>query len=178
VGGDPRGLSRADRHRPAAGHAVHAPDLFEGRVFADVHDGVAYAQAVGEDVLAERAAEAAAALPAGIAYLGMSLGCALATGLLLDRPGALGAVYLYGAVTPAWWGRDWPEEMPSQAHVAVHDEWREPEAEEAYAALPGAELFRYEEGGHLFAEQGHPDYAAGSARLATERVLAFLNRLA
>lgn len=54
------------------------------------------------------------------------------------------------------------------------DEWREPDAEVEYAALPGAELFVYPGSGHLFAEVGHPDHDAAAAALSTERILRFL----
>ncbi|MDQ3431725.1 MAG: dienelactone hydrolase, partial [Actinomycetota bacterium] len=30
-----------------AGHAVHAPDLFDGRTFATIDEGLAYAEEVG-----------------------------------------------------------------------------------------------------------------------------------
>jgi hypothetical protein len=31
----------------AAGHTVHAPDLYDGRTFDDLRQGVAYAEQVG-----------------------------------------------------------------------------------------------------------------------------------
>ena len=33
----------ADKLR-SAGHLVHVPDLFEGKTFADLHDGVGYVE--------------------------------------------------------------------------------------------------------------------------------------
>ena len=47
----------------AAGHTVHTPDLFEGRTFADVSDGVAYTESLGEATFARRAAAAVNNLP-------------------------------------------------------------------------------------------------------------------
>src|SRR3970282_2271495 len=45
--GQPAGfLAFADELR-AAGHVVHAPDLYEGKTFAHVADGVRYAEEVG-----------------------------------------------------------------------------------------------------------------------------------
>ncbi|HWJ82250.1 MAG TPA: dienelactone hydrolase family protein [Nocardioides sp.] len=161
-----------------AGHAVQTPDAFDGRTFDDVRDGVAFAQGIGEDVLAARVAEVVAPMPAGLVYGGMSMGAARAAEQVLTRPGARGAFFLYGAVAPSWWDATWPADVPSQAHVTEGDEWREPEAEEEYVAqVPGGELFVYPGAGHLFAEPGHPDYDAEVARLATERVLAFLDPL-
>jgi dienelactone hydrolase len=38
-----------------AGHTVHVPDLYEGRVFATLEDGIGYAQETGIDAIIERA---------------------------------------------------------------------------------------------------------------------------
>ena len=160
-----------------AGHTVHAPDLFDGRTFDDVKDGVAFAQSLGEETFAQKAAEVLAPLGADLVYGGMSMGAARAAEQVLERPGAKGAFFLYGAVAPSWWESTWPEGVPTQAHTTEGDEWRELDAEEEYVAIPGAELFVYPGSGHLFAEPGHPDYDEAAASLATERVLAFLEGL-
>ena len=158
-----------------AGHTVHTPDLFDGRTFADVRDGVAYADSVGEETFAARAAEIVSTMAADLVYGGMSMGAARAAEQVLARPGAKGAFFLYGAIAPSWWGAAWPAGVPSQAHVTEGDEWREPDAEAEYVEVPGAELFVYPGSGHLFAELGHPDHDEEVARLATERVLSFLS---
>jgi len=165
----------ADRLR-AAGHTVHTPDLFGGRTFSDVADGVAYAQEVGDEALMKLAADAAAALPADLVYGGMSLGCAVAGQTLFERPGALGAFFLYGAIDPAWWKATWPPGVPAQAHQAEDDPWREVEADEGFLArVPDGELFVYDGvGGHLFVDDDSPEYDEQAAALATERILAFL----
>lgn len=158
------------------GYTVHTPDLFEGRTFADVADGVAFAESVGEEVFARRAADAVAALPADCVYGGMSFGAARAAEQVLARPGSRGAFFLYGAVAPSWWDATWPDEVPAQAHVAEGDAWREPEAEDELVGF-GGELFVYPCTGHLFAEAGHLDHDPACAELATERVLTFLSGL-
>jgi dienelactone hydrolase len=159
----------------AAGHTVHTPDLFEGATFADVADGVAFADSLGEETFARRAAEAVADLPVDVVYGGASFGAARAAEQVLARPGARAAFFLYGAVAPSWWDAVWPAGVAAQAHVTDGDPWREPGAEEEFvAAVPGGELFVYPGTGHLFAEVGHPDYDAACAELATQRILAFL----
>ena len=138
-----------------AGHTVHTPDLFDGRTFGDVPDGVAFVDSVGEETFAARATEIVAPLPTDLVYAGMSMGAARAAEQVLARPGAKGAFFLYGAIAPSWWDATWPAGVPSQAHVTEGDEWREPEAEAEYVAdVPGAELFVYPGAGHLFAEPG------------------------
>jgi len=168
----------ADRLR-AAGHTVHTPDLFGGRTFADVNDGVAYAQELGNEARLKIASDAAEQLPADIVYGGMSMGCGAAGQLLFDRPGAAGAFFLYGAIDPSWWDTTWPAGVPAQAHQAEDDPWREIEAEEGFLArVPGGELFVYDGvGGHLFADDDSPEYDEQAAALATERILAFLAAL-
>ncbi|WP_147794953.1 dienelactone hydrolase family protein [Cellulomonas sp. Y8] len=158
------------------GHTVHTPDLFEGRTYSDVAEGVAFVESVGEDVFARRAAEAVAGLPAEVVYGGMSFGAARAGEQALARPGTRGAFFLYGAVAPSWWDATWPDAVPAQAHVAEGDPWREPEAEDELVGF-GGELFVYPCAGHLFAEVGHPDHDPACAELATERVLTFLDGL-
>jgi dienelactone hydrolase len=161
-----------------AGHTVHVPDLFEGRTFADVHDGIAFMGSIGEDTIAARAAEIVAPLPAEVVYGGFSMGAARAGEQVLTRAGARGAFFLYGTIAPSWWDATWPDGVPSQAHVTEDDEFREPDAESEYVAtVPGSELFVYPGSGHLFAEPGHPDHDEAAARVATERVLAFLAAL-
>jgi dienelactone hydrolase len=178
VGGVTQGVNAFADLLRAKGHTVHVPDLFDGRTFADVHDGIAYAQSVGEDVLAARAAELVAPLGTGLVYGGFSMGVARAAEQALTRPGARGAFFLYGTIAPSWWDATWPDGVPSQAHVTENDEFREPDAEAEYVAkVPGGELFVYPGSGHLFAEQGHPDHDEAAAVVATERVLAFLDRL-
>lgn len=174
AGGLTDGVLGFARTLEQAGHTVHAPDLFDGRTFADVKDGVAYAQELGEEAFAAKAAEIMAPLGSDIVYGGMSMGAARAAEQVLQRPGARGAFFLYGAIAPSWWDATWPDGVPTQAHTTEDDEWREVEAEEEYVAIPGAELFVYPGSGHLFAEPGHPDHDPDAARLATERVLAFL----
>ncbi|WP_402465580.1 dienelactone hydrolase family protein [Isoptericola aurantiacus] len=161
-----------------AGHTVHTPDLFDGRTFAGVEDGVAFAETVGEGTFAHRAAAAVEDLPTDLVYAGMSMGAARAAERVLERPGARGAFFLYGAVAPSWWDATWPQGVPSQAHVNADDPWREPEAEAEYAAtVPHGELFVYPGSGHLFAEPGHADFVAESADLVANRVLGLLERL-
>ncbi len=161
-----------------AGHTVHTPDLFNGRTFTDLREGMAYADSIGEETFAARAGEIVAPMAQGLVYGGLSMGAARAGEQVLARPGARAAFFLYGTIAPSWWEATWPADVPSQAHVTEGDELREPHAEAEYVAeVPGGELFIYPGSGHLFAEAGHPDYDEGIASVATNRVLAFLSEL-
>ena len=58
----------------AAGHVVHAPDLYDGRIFSELVDGVGYAQDAGFATIIERGRLAAESLPSELVYAGFSLG--------------------------------------------------------------------------------------------------------
>jgi dienelactone hydrolase len=167
----------------AAGHVVHTPDLFAGRTFPTVEDGVAHAQEVGFDSLLEAGVAAGQALPAGVVHLGCSLGVLPAQRLAQTRPGALGALLLYSFVAHTEFGPTWPSGVPVQIHAMDADPFFVEEGDlDAARALvettPDAELFLYPGTHHLFAEQGSPYHVPQAAALLTERVLAFLERVA
>src|SRR5215211_4542647 len=70
------------------GHTVHTPDLYEGRVFDDLEEGVAYASQVRFGTIIERGRLAADELPVELVYIGLSLGVMAAQMLAQTRPGA------------------------------------------------------------------------------------------
>lgn len=176
-------LAFADDLR-AAGHVVHAPDLFAGRTFTRLADGVAHAEQVGFPAIVERGAAAAAALPPDVVYIGLSLGVMPAQMLAQTRAGARGAVLLHSCVPPAAFGRPWPAGVPVQIHLMDGDELaRAPdedlEAARALAAtVEGAELFLYPGDRHLFADASLPDYDEAAATQVLRRVLSFLDAVA
>jgi hypothetical protein len=86
-GQTPGFLTFADDLR-AAGHTVHTPDLYDGRTFGDLREGVAYAEQVGFPEIIRRGSDAAKDLPADIVYAGFSLGVLPAQALAQTRPGA------------------------------------------------------------------------------------------
>ena len=63
----------ADRFR-TAGHTVHAPDLFDGRTFATLPEGMSHLRELGFGTVIERGDEAAEGLPPGLVYVGLSMG--------------------------------------------------------------------------------------------------------
>ena len=157
----------------AAGHDVYAPDLYDGRTFHTVDDGMAHADELGGPMaIVERARAAVASPPNGAVYIGFSLGALSAQALAQTRPGARGAVLCYSAVPLGEWGDNWPAPWPNgvqlQLHILEGDEDFEI-AQRLAATVPGAELFVYPGNEHYFAE--HDERAAVLLR---ERVLEFL----
>lgn len=65
--------SLADELR-RAGHTVHTPDLYDGRAFPTLAEGMAHAKEIGFGALKSRGEGAAAALQERLVYVGFSLG--------------------------------------------------------------------------------------------------------
>jgi dienelactone hydrolase len=175
-------LAFADELR-AAGHVVHAPDLYDGKTFADIADGVGYAERVGFDTIIERGRLAADGLRNDIVYAGFSLGVLPAQMLAQTRPGARGALLLHSCVPPSEFDGPWPERVPLQMHMMDADEWALPPNEDLDVArrldetVESAELFVYPGDRHLFADSSLPDYDETAATLLKRRVLSFLDDL-
>lgn len=178
-GGLSAGVKELAETLRTAGHTVHTPDLFEGRTFHDVNDGVAWIQEVGEQVFIDRAAAFVDTLATDeLVYGGMSFGAARAAEQVLFRGGALAAFFLYGVVDPAWWDRPWPADVPAEAHLTEDDPWRETDAEEGFIErIAQSELLTYPGSGHLFLELGHPDYDAELSRIVVSSLIDFLDEL-
>jgi dienelactone hydrolase len=163
----------------AAGHTVHTPDLFSGRTFATVQEGVAHAQEIGFGEVIARGVAAADDLPAGLVYAGFSLGVLPTQALAQNRPGARGALLFAATVPVSEFGASWPTEVPVQIHAMDHDPFFVDEGDlEAARALVAeaadAELFLYPGDKHLFADSSLPDYDEPAAALLRDRVLTFL----
>jgi dienelactone hydrolase len=172
-------LAFADELR-AAGHVVHTPDLYEGKTFTDVNDGVQHAaKEIGFDTVRERGRTASESLPDQIVYAGFSLGAMPAQELAQTRPGAQGALLFHSAIPASEFGSEWPEGVPLQIHVMENDPWAEEDipAARELAENEDAELFLYPGHVHLFADNSTSDYDADAAALLRERVIAFLNRV-
>ena len=164
----------------AAGHTVHAPDLYYGRTFRDLKEGVAYAEAIGFPEIIRRGSDAAKELPADIVYAGFSLGVLPAQALAQTRPGARGALLFHACVPPSELGAPWPETVPLQIHMMDADAWAVEDraaAEALVETIPTAELFLYPGSGHLFADPSSGDYDEEAALLLEERTHAFLHRV-
>ncbi|MDG6109915.1 dienelactone hydrolase family protein [Dactylosporangium aurantiacum] len=163
-----------------AGHTVHTPDLFDGRTFGSIEDGMAYATQLGfPGAVLERGAAAVADLPADLVYAGFSLGVLPAQHLAQTRPGARGALLCYSCVPVTEFGPAWPAELPVQVHGMDADPFFVGEgdidaARELVAQAKDGELFLYPGDQHYFADSSLPSYDPEATALLTERVLGFL----
>ena len=171
----------ADRLREA-GHTVHTPDLYDGRTFQTLDEGIGYAQEIGFGNVLERGVRAADELPADLTYAGFSLGVMPAQKLAQTRPGARGALLFESCVPTSEFGSPWPAGVPVQIHGMDADPFFAGEGDiDAARALvdeaDDAELFVYPGDRHLFADSSLSSYDAEATALLTQRVLDFLNRV-
>jgi len=174
-------LSFADELR-AAGHVVHTPDLYDGRTFSNLVDGVGYARQTGFATIIERGRLAADGLPHDIVYAGFSLGVLPAQMLAQTRAGAKGALLFYACMPTSEFGSSWPPGVPVQIHGMDADQSFVAEgdldaARDLVEATESAELFLYPGDQHLFADNSLPDYDEEAATLLKRRVLNFLDEL-
>jgi len=167
----------------AAGHDVHTPDLYNGRLFDTIEEGAAFRKSgeVDVDALADEAAEQ---LSDDLVFIGISSGVMQAQRLAQTRSGARGAVLIESVIpiTGEWAFGAWPAGVPVQIHGADADEFFAGEgdieaAREIVETVPDAELFLYPGDQHLFEDDSLPSYDPEATALLTQRVLAFLARV-
>lgn len=163
-----------------AGHTVHAPDLFDGRTFESIEEGLAFARATGFGELAARGVAVADRIGSELVYAGFSFGVMIAQQLAQTRSGARGAVLMYSCLPVSEFGSAWPKGVPVQVHGKDGDPFFVEDLDAARGLVDStdhAELFLYPGDEHLFADSSLPAYDSSAAALLTERVLAFLDRV-
>jgi dienelactone hydrolase len=170
-------IAFGDRLR-AAGHVVHIPDLFDGRLFATIDEGVAHAEAIGMDVVIDRGVTVANDLPDDVVYAGFSLGVLPAPKLAQTRPGAKGALLMHACVPAEFFG-PWPPGVSVQVHAMERDPIFTGDGDlDAARALTEtvdrAELFLYPGEGHCFADHTLPGSDPDATEVLIGRALDFL----
>ncbi|MEV5332903.1 dienelactone hydrolase family protein [Streptomyces werraensis] len=163
-----------------AGHTVHTPDLFDGRTFDSLEEGMAYVRQVGFGEVTARGVRAADALPRDVVHAGFSLGVVPAQKLAQTRSGARGALLMHACIPVSEFGAAWPAGVPVQVHAMEDDAFFAEDAEAARALVAGssdAELFLYPGEQHLFADSSLSSYDPDAAMLLTRRAVEFLDVL-
>ncbi|MET8862899.1 dienelactone hydrolase family protein [Nonomuraea sp. NPDC004580] len=167
----------ADRLR-TAGHEVHVPDLYDGRVVGIPEEGIAIKEELGRDELLKRAVAAAAPLSEhGLVYAGFSLGAALAQNLALGDERSRGLLLMHGTSDMA--DGVAADDLPVQLHVADPDtsepaDWLNAWYIQMRRARADVEVFRYAGAGHLFTDPDLPDYDPEAAERAWAIALDFV----
>jgi dienelactone hydrolase len=168
----------------AAGHTVHTPDLYGGRVFDSIDSGAAFTRGPDAPDLTALVDAAVSDLPARLVYAGISAGVMHAQRLAQTRSGAAGAILMESClpITGEWAVGPWPDGVPVQIHGMDADEFFAGEgdvdaAREIVASVPDSELFLYPGDRHLFEDRSLPSYDERATAQLTRRTLDFLARL-
>ena len=158
-----------------SGHEVTVPDLYDGRTFPTLDEGVAHAHELGFAAIIAAGVEVAGRLPDDLVYAGFSLGALPAQRLAQRRPGARGALLYHSAAPVTEFSEGWPDDVPLQMHIMVDDPWDDLPVMQDLAATSGGELFTYDGEAHLFTDRSLADHDPVAARLVVERTLRFLS---
>ncbi|GGS75999.1 dienelactone hydrolase family protein [Streptomyces griseoviridis] len=170
----------ADRLR-AAGHEVRTPDLFQGRTFDTVEEGMEHNESVGREELLKRAVLAAAPYSErGLVYAGFSLGASIAQTLALGDHRARGLLLLHGTSDIA--PNASADGLAVQLHVAEPDPFETDDWLSAWYLQMGrtgadVEVYRYAGAGHLYTDPDLPDYDEEAAEATWRTALGFLDSL-
>ena len=162
-----------------AGHTVHTPDLYKGRTFATLDEGVAHAEEIGFGEVIERGVRAVEGLATEVVYVGFSLGVLPAQRLAQTRAGAAGALLFHSCLPVSEFGPSWPDEVAVQVHAMEADPFFVDDgdlqaAQNLVDEATDAELFLYPGDQHLFADNSLSSYDAHAAALLTRRAVDFL----
>ncbi|MFD4977462.1 dienelactone hydrolase family protein [Streptomyces sp. NPDC058424] len=160
-----------------AGHTVHTPDLFEGRVFGSLEEGLGYVEQIGFGEITERGVRAAELLPRDAVFVGFSLGVLPAQKLAQTCASARGALLFHACIPVSEFGAAWPDGVPVQVHAKETDPFFAEDIDAARALVSDcadAEMFLYPGDQHLFADNSLPSHDPDAAKLLTQRAIEFL----
>jgi dienelactone hydrolase len=165
------------------GHDVHTPDLYEGRTFETLEEGMGYVKGIGFGEVIDRGTRAVDGLPSELVYAGFSLGVLPAQKLAQTRPGARGALLFYSCVPFTEFSSGWPAGVPVQVHGMDADpifvgEGDVDAARALVASTDQAELFLYPGDQHYFADSTLPSYDPDATALLLDRTLDLLRSVA
>lgn len=170
------GLSALVDRLSAAGHTVHAPDMYAGRVFSRLDDGLAHAGRIGHDAIEDIARRAALHHPTADTVMGFALGAFPAQLLAQEWRRIRACALIGGAVPPHEIGGEWRHDVRLSIHLADPDDWVPPsELTSLLAQAPHNHVHRYPGRRHMFVDPSSPDYDADAADLCEERLLEWLD---
>jgi len=156
----------------ADGHEVHLPDLYDGRVAADLESGLVLMWDVGWDNITTRARAAVANLPDTAALIGISMGAGVAAEIWKERPmhSAVLAIHAQASIPP----------VPStgtrvELHAGDDDRFIPKPTREEWVSTAQArglhpDVWIYPGLGHFFTDPSSPDYDEAGATTVWHRI--------
>lgn len=159
-----------------AGFATLTPDLFEGRLFPTIDEGLSFVGEIGYATLIERGRNAIAELSRPVVFAGISMGTGPAQLFAQSDDRSMGAVLIAGCTDPARFEVPWPESVSGQVHLAENDPWNEPDEVHALTkAVTHLDRFDYSGVGHLFMDSSvSADYDESARSQLMHRFVSFL----
>ncbi|HEX3862594.1 MAG TPA: dienelactone hydrolase family protein [Stellaceae bacterium] len=168
-------FAAAERFR-AAGHAVVAPDLFDGQSADTIDRGFELMKSIGWSRICARAENAVSDLPADTVLAGISMGAGVVASVWPSRPDTKGILLLHGLAQIPENAR---KSLPVQVHVAERDQFvsadeRRDWQHDAIRHGLSLEIFDYPGAGHFFTDESLQDYNAQAAAKTWAMVATFL----
>ncbi len=160
----------------SGGHNVVVPDLFAGKRFSSIEDGVGYVDDLGLQTVIDTGVAAVADVDGPLAVVGFSLGVLPAQKLAQTDARVRAAALCFSAVPPDMFAESWPENVSLQIHLVENDPWAEEDrpAAEELAAQAGTATTVYPGSGHLVIEPSLADYDPDVTGAITEQIVAFI----
>lgn len=170
--------SFADRIRES-GCTVDVPDLYKGRTFTSLAKGVAHAEKIGIDALIARGVAAAERYPNATLFAGISLGALPAVKLAQTHPRAQACIVISAAPPTNHFTPYWRDGVGLQIHLQDADPWVLEDDLPRARRLDDAgraDVYFYPGSGHLYMEEGHPDFNETDTAYTVGRLVSFLRR--
>lgn len=162
----------------AGGHTVHLPDLYEGKTFATVEEGVAHLQQVGMDQIVARGVAATAEYRQASVLAGISMGVCPAFKAAQTVPAFRACIAMSAALPLNAYAPLWMPHVALQVHLATEDPWVKDEdlpLARSYASSAEdpdnpADLFEYDTSAHLFMDSSTDGYDEALTDLMVQRI--------
>ena len=166
----------------AGGHTVHLPDLYEGRTFTTVQQGLAHLNEIGRAQIEARGVAATAEHRQASVVAGISMGVAPAFKAAQTVPAFRACIAVSAALPLNTYAPLWMPHVALQVHLGTDDPrvtQQELPLARSYASSAEepdnpADLFEYETAAHLFMDSSTPEYDEALTDLLVERINALL----
>lgn len=164
-----------------AGHDVLTPDLFDGKTFQTIEEGLDYFDKIGTDTVFHKAQEACKDLTE-FSVIGYSLGAMLAQEKLQTNQNISAAFLVHSVVEPAYLSGDFPATTPVHVFAMAEDPFFKEDGgvqllEKLQTQNPHLTAHIYAGKGHLFTEPDQHEYDAELTKILENTVLSELEKL-
>lgn len=169
-------VARMAEQLGSVGHNVVVPDLFDGKRFSSIEEGVSHVDDLGMQAVIDTGVASVADLDGPLVVVGFSLGVLPAQQLAQTDARVVGAALCFSAVPPDMLADSWPETVALQIHLVENDPWADEDrpAAEELAAQAGIEITVHPGSGHLVFEPNLADYDPDVTLTITEQIAAFV----